>query len=131
MKTLVQSCCLLVFCVVTGKAQTVWLPGKNLIPLRGQTQHIYFLPHATSSVTRPTRKILFVPGDGGWRSFAIQIATGMAAQGNDVYALDTKHYLSSFTHGKQHLTTADVMRDFHELATRIQARPNETISLVG
>ena len=131
MKRLLRISCLMVFGVVTGVAQTAWQPGKNLVPLRGQIQHIYFLPHALGNATTPARKILFAPGDGGWRGFAIQIASGLAAQGNDVYALDTKHYLASFTHGPQHLTTLAVMRDFHELAARMQAQPNETISLVG
>lgn len=109
----------------------VFAPGKNVILIRGQREKLYFLP-STNKAGVP-HKVLFAPGDGGWRGFAITIAEQMAAMGNDVYALDTKRYLSSFT-GKTHLTEKDVMADFHELADRISkqsGKSDERVILVG
>ncbi len=102
-------------------------PGKNTVIIRGQRQKLFFYPGAGPG---PHHKILFAPGDGGHRGFAITIAEKLAASGFDVYAIDTKHYLSSFT-GKTHLTTADVMADFHQLATSISDQPAEKITLAG
>lgn len=105
------------------QAEQALAPGKNVIVIRGQREKLYFLP--ATGKTAVTNKILFAPGDGGWRGFAITIAEQMAAMGNDVYALDTKRYLSSFT-GKTHLTEKDVMADFHELADRIARQSGES-----
>jgi len=48
----------------------------------------------------------------------------------DVYPLDTKHYLSSFT-GKTHLTESDVMADWRRLADCVTGNADEKITLVG
>jgi alpha-beta hydrolase superfamily lysophospholipase len=74
--------------------------------------------------------VLFVPGDGGWRGFAIDLAQVMARTGYDVYGLDTKRYLESFT-GKTALLESDVMGDFREIATWIAQGPATRVSLVG
>jgi dienelactone hydrolase len=100
--------------------------GRNFIWLRGQAEDVYFYP-AQGTVHRP---VLFVPGDGGWRGFAVDLAQVMARAGYDVYGLDTKRYLESFT-SKTSLRETDVMSDFREIAmwtTEGQAAP---ISLVG
>jgi len=73
---------------------------------------------------------LFVPGDGGWRGFAINIAEVIAHAGYDVYGLDTKRYLESFT-GKIPLREADVMSDFREIAKWIVHGQARKVSLVG
>lgn len=102
-------------------------PGKNPVTIRSQRQDLYFYPGAGAA---PHHKVLFAPGDGGHRGFAITIAQKLAGLGYDVYALDTKHYLSSFT-GKTHLTESDVMADFHRLADWITGESGEAITLVG
>jgi dienelactone hydrolase len=101
--------------------------GKNSIVIRGERQKLFFYPGAGIS---PHHKVLFAPGDGGHRGFAITIAEKLAAMGYDVYALDTKHYLSSFT-GKTHLTEPEVMADFHFLRRQFINDADEKITLVG
>ena len=102
-------------------------PGKNSVTIRGQRQKLYFYPGAGAA---PHHKVLFTTGDGGHRGFAITIAEKLAELGYDVYALDTKHYLSSFT-GKTHLTMADVMTDFHQLAGCVTSNSGEKVTLAG
>jgi pimeloyl-ACP methyl ester carboxylesterase len=100
--------------------------GRNTVWIRGQAQDDYFYPAQGS----PRGSVLFVPGDGGWRGFAINIAQAISQAGYDVYGLDTKRYLESFT-GKTPLREGDVMSDFRDLAAWItQAHPTK-VSLVG
>ncbi|MGE0129284.1 MAG: alpha/beta hydrolase [Blastocatellales bacterium] len=101
--------------------------GRNTIAIRGQRQKLYFYPGAGVGAHH---KVLFAPGDGGHRGFAITIAEKLAGMGYDLYALDTRHYLSSFT-GKTHLTAADVMTDFHQLAGIVTGGFDEKITLAG
>jgi fermentation-respiration switch protein FrsA (DUF1100 family) len=102
-------------------------PGKNKFTLRGKEQDLYFLPAKTAG-QRPIGKILYAPGDGGWRGFAITQAKTMAGWGYDVYGIDTKRYLESFT-GKTNLTVSDVMADFHTLAESVDK--DGQVCLVG
>jgi type IV secretory pathway VirJ component len=83
--------------------------GENSVAIREKEQRTYYYPAVGS---RLNRKVLFVPGDGGWRGFAIVVAERMASWGYDVYGLDTSNYLESFTHKDDHLREADVMSDF-------------------
>src|SRR6185295_8774725 len=83
---------LLVFSGVAQAAAT-HTPGRNSAWVRSQAQDIYFYP--AQGALRGS--VLFVPGDGGWRGFAIDIAQVIAQGGYDVYGLDTKRYLESFT----------------------------------
>jgi len=53
-------------------------PGKNSVVIRGQRQKLYFYPGAGAA---PHHKILFAPGDGGHRGFAIKIAENLAIVG--------------------------------------------------
>jgi len=70
--------------------------GKKAVTVRGQKQEIYYYPATGAKLNR---KVLFAPGDGGWRGWAITIAQQMAGWGYDVYGLDTRTYLSGFTGG--------------------------------
>ena len=97
--------------------------------IRGQKQDIYFIAGSPSSMS-PHPRILYAPGDGGWRGFAITIAETMASWGYDVYALDTKRYLEGFS-GKTDLTVGDVMKDFKLIAEQIVKDRNERLTLVG
>lgn len=101
--------------------------GRNLVTLRGQAQQVWFYPATGINLHH---KILFAPGDGGHRGFAITIAEQLSALGYDVYALDTRHYLASFT-GKTPLLPTDVMADFHSLALKIRSQADERITLAG
>lgn len=101
-------------------------PGRNSVSVRGQAQNIYFYP--AQGVLRGA--VIFAPGDGGWRGMAIDIAQAVSRAGYEVYGVDTKRYLESFT-GKTALTETDVMSDFQEIAAWVhQDRPGR-ISLVG
>ncbi len=122
----------LVLCTL-ALSLTGWLhadvprPGKNKLSIRGQEQEVYFYP---ASSPGPHRKILFAPGDGGWRGFAITIAEYLTAEGYDVYGLDTRHYLQSFT-GSAVLTTSDIASDFAQMAQWIRQDTNERVLLIG
>lgn len=98
-------------------AQTLPLrPGANSIAVRGVPQSVYYYPGGGGSAERPC--VLFAPGDGGWRGFAITVAEQVAGWGYDVYGLDTKHYLESFS-GKAALKETDVMTDMRILAEAV------------
>lgn len=102
-------------------------PGRNTVTIRSHKQKIHYYP-ATGA--RVNQKILFAPGDGGWHGWAITVAETMARWGYDVYGLDTKAYLDSFT-GKTALTETDVMNDFREIAEWMTDRSGERVTLVG
>jgi dienelactone hydrolase len=101
-------------------------PGRNSVWVRGQAQDIYFYP--AQGALRGS--VLFVPGDGGWRGFAIDIAQVMSQAGYDVYGLDTRRYLESFT-GKTALRETDVTNDFREIGVWMAQGQAARISLVG
>lgn len=131
MKSLLGMAFLVVLWVTPSTAQNNIHPGKNVVIVRGQAQKLYFIPGAPIPAQPTHHRILFAPGDGGWHGFAITMAKQLAAQGNDVYAFDTKRYLSSFTHGKEHLTPAEVMGDFQQLAELLATPPLDKLTLVG
>ena len=103
--------------------------GKNTIIIRGERQDVYFYP-AEGQLNHPNSKILFAPGDGGWRGFAITVAKIVASWGYDVYGLDTKRYLESFT-DRSTLKETDVMADFQRIAYWITQKSDERVILVG
>lgn len=105
------------------------VPGKNSFLLRGQAQDIYYYP-AQGALKPPAPKILFAPGDGGWRGFAVTIAETVAAWGYDVYGVDTKRYLESFT-GRTTLQEAEVIGDFGRIGDWVRAGAAERVLLVG
>jgi pimeloyl-ACP methyl ester carboxylesterase len=102
-------------------------PGKNEFTIRGQRETVYFYP---AEGTGPHRKILFAPGDGGWRGFAITITEELAKAGYDVYCIDTRRYLESFT-GPVVLSTAEISADFNRMARWIQQGGQERLLLIG
>jgi pimeloyl-ACP methyl ester carboxylesterase len=102
-------------------------PGKNEVTIRSQMQKVYFYPRADAT-QHPT--ILFVPGDRGCEGFAITIAQKLSQLGHDIYCLDTRHYLESFT-GHGGLTTTDIASDFSQLARWIEPNRKTRILLIG
>lgn len=101
-------------------------PGRNAVVVRGQRQDVYYYPAAGKA----KGKVLFAPGDGGWRGFAVAIAQTIAGWGYDVYGLDTKRYLESFT-GRSTLKESEVMRDFRQMAEWALGGANERVLLAG
>jgi pimeloyl-ACP methyl ester carboxylesterase len=101
--------------------------AKNEIAIRGHAQSISLYPAEGAG---QHRKVLFAPGDGGWRGFAITIAEELAKAGYDVYGLDTRRYLKSFT-GSSVLSTEEIASDFNQIARWIQQGTHERVLLVG
>lgn len=102
-------------------------PGKNTVMVRGQQQDVYYY-HATPS--RSLGKVLFVPGDGGWRGFAITIAENLSSSGYEVYGLDTRRYLKSFT-GTKVLETSEIARDLVQLTEWARQGSKDRVLLLG
>jgi dienelactone hydrolase len=101
--------------------------GKNVVTVRGQKQEVYYY---SATGTKLNRKVLFAPGDGGWRGWAITVAQQMAEWGYDVYGVDTKTYLSGFTGGAG-IKESDVMSDFRQIAQWMTKSADERVTLVG
>lgn len=89
-------------------------PGLNAVPLRGQQQEVHYLPARGTSLHH---SILYLPGVGGWEGWAITVAETMASWGYDVYGVDTKRYLDSFTTASSTLTETDVMDDMRAMVS--------------
>lgn len=102
-------------------------PGRNKLSLREQEQEIYFYPAAGVGWQGT---VLFTPGDGGWRGFAVIIAETLAASGYDVYGLDTHRYLESFT-GPRVLKTSEIAADFRQIAAWIAEGKAGRVVLLG
>jgi pimeloyl-ACP methyl ester carboxylesterase len=102
-------------------------PGMNEVIIRGQRQKIYFY---SAEGKGKHRKILFAPGDGGWRGFAITITEELARAGYDVYCIDTRRYLQSFT-GPAVLSTTDIASDFNQTARWVEQGTQERLLFVG
>jgi uncharacterized protein len=122
--SLAVSAMLLLTTIASGETAS---PAIDTMTIRGQKQEIHYYPAAG---TRLNKKLLFAPGVGGWRGWAITVAETMASWGYDVYGLDTKVYLDSFT-GQTPLTETDVMNDFREIAAWMTQRSGERVTLVG
>lgn len=114
---------LLVFCA-TALGQTV---GKNTVYVRGKQQEVYFVPGRGAH----RGIVVYLPGDGGWRGFAITMAENMAGAGYDVYALDTRVYLESFTSRSTTLHLEEIPGDLRQVATWALHGRQERPALVG
>jgi fermentation-respiration switch protein FrsA (DUF1100 family) len=103
-------------------------PTKLAVDIRGQSQEVYFYP----STARPAAgRILFAPGDGGWRGFALTVAATASSWGYDVYGLDTKRYLESFTTSKSALRPEEIMADMRMLAEKLRRSSGDKIIFAG
>ncbi len=102
-------------------------PGKNSVVLRGQAQEVHSYPAAGGR----TGALLFLPGDGGWRGFAVDIASGASSCGYDVFGWDTKVYLEGFTPGRATLTEAQVAADFRAMAGMLTRGNPERLVVAG
>lgn len=102
-------------------------PGKNGVTVRGQQQDVYcYRAKRTPSI----RMVLFVPGDGGWRGFAVTIAENLASSGYDVCGLDARRYLLSFT-GTKVLETSEIAHDLGQLAEWMRQGGRDRVLLLG
>ena len=101
--------------------------GKNELTIRAHQEKIDFY---AAEGPGPHPRILFAPGDGGCRGFAIRITEELAKSGYDAFCLDTRHYLESFT-GRPVLSTNEIASDFGEITRWIQQGRRDRILLVG
>jgi hypothetical protein len=60
-------------------------PAKLAVDICGQSQEVHFY---ASTVKPPTGRILFAPGDGGWRGFAPTLAETASSWGYEVHGFD-------------------------------------------
>ncbi len=103
-------------------------PAKLAVDIRGQSQEVYFY---ASTVKPPVGRILFAPGDGGWRGFALTLAETASSWGYDVYGFDTKRYLESFTTSKGALRPEEVMADMRMLAEKLRRSSGDRFIFAG
>lgn len=97
------------------------------VDIRGKKQKIFC--YQPSGEIRH-HKILFAPGDRGLAGFAVVIANNISSWGYEVYVLDTRRYLESFS-GKGSLKITDVMSDLPEIVRRINRNERDRFTLVG
>lgn len=119
--------CAGLLCAGSAQAQAP-APGKNMVSIRGRQQEIYFL---RGQGPAPHCKVIYAPGDGGWRGFGVTIAEQIAAAGCDVYGLNTRTYLSSFTSGSSGLAPADIARDYRQIADWARQGSGAPVILAG
>ena len=68
----------------------------------------------------PRGTIIMGSGDVGWVGLAVSMAQQLNASGYTVAGVNVRQYLSAFSDGKSHLTTADVPRDYRVIADRLR-----------
>jgi dienelactone hydrolase len=103
-------------------------PVKVAMDIRGQSQDVYFY---ASTMKPPAGRILFAPGDGGWRGFALTVAETASEWGYEVYGFDTKRYLESFTTGKGALRPEEVGADMRMLAEKLRRSSGDGLIFAG
>jgi pimeloyl-ACP methyl ester carboxylesterase len=101
--------------------------GRNFIDIRGHAQDVYYYP--ARGAARGT--VLFLPGDGGWRGFALDMAEELAGSGMDVYGWDVKRYLSEFTAAGTTLSQEAIQADTAALAEQLGATGSRKFVLAG
>jgi dienelactone hydrolase len=101
--------------------------GRNDVTIRGEKQAVYHIPPTGTPLNHT---VLYAPGIGGWKGWGITIAETMASWGYDVYGVDTKIYVDSFT-GKTTLSEADVTRDMNELGQWASHSSGKPVTFVG
>jgi fermentation-respiration switch protein FrsA (DUF1100 family) len=102
--------------------------GRLPLSIRGQPQDVFVYP----ATARPLMgRVIFASGDGGWRGLAVTIAETMASWGYEVYGLDTKRYLESFTAGKTALRESEVMADMRAIAEAVQKGSEDRLIFAG
>lgn len=104
--------------------------GKNTLIIRGKQIDIYFYP-AAKVAGNPKGKILYTPGNAGMKRMAVTMAKTMASWGYEVYGLDVKKYLESFTGDNLKLKATDVMADYRSLVKWMTSGKTDPVTLVG
>jgi fermentation-respiration switch protein FrsA (DUF1100 family) len=113
------------FWVVVAALLAAGDPPGTKLALRGQEQelHLYGQRGGPAAVV--------ASGDGGWIHLAPYVSEFLAARGYFVVGLDSRHYLSSFTHGSRTLAPEDVPGDFARLLDYASEGGRDRPLLVG
>lgn len=106
----------------TGRAEERWP-----FSLRGQVQEVTRYRAAAPASTA----VVFLPGDGGWRGFAVDMARSLAGAGFDVYGWDVKRYLSGFTSARGPLREGEIQADLAAWAQALRQSGYRNVVLVG
>jgi pimeloyl-ACP methyl ester carboxylesterase len=113
---------------VCALAPAALIPGWNEVRIRDVAQDVLRIP---AHSPRQSASVLFLPGDGGWRGAAKDIAQAIAGSGYEVYVWDTKRYLASFTRGKSTLREEQIASDFAAMRVALGSTTNERFVLLG
>ncbi|MBY0506177.1 MAG: alpha/beta hydrolase [Bryobacteraceae bacterium] len=96
-------------------AATLWGEESLAWHLRGQPQEVTLY-----RATGPAKgAVLFLPGDGGWRGFAIDMARSLSKNGFDVYGWDVKQYLTGFTASQGPLSEKQMQADVEAMTQQV------------
>lgn len=102
--------------------------GDSLsISFRGKEQQLARLRPAA----QPPAVVIFLPGDGGWRGRAVEIAGKISSMGYEVYGFDTRKYLEAFSEGGSHLSHAQLASDMCDLARQVRVSAGRPVILAG
>lgn len=111
---------LLLFTILAGDSVPFTIRGKALELTRLQ---------AASGDAKAT--VVFLPGDGGWRGAAIDMARAITTWNYDVYALDTKQYLETFSQNGSKLSVEQLSTDMRSMAEQLRGRSSRPLIFVG
>lgn len=92
--------------------------------IRGKAQKLI---HVGGKPVKGMATVIFLPGDGGWRGSAINMAESISSFGYEVYGFDTKAYLEEFSKDGLRLTPGQMGEDLRCVCRQVR-RP---VILVG
>jgi pimeloyl-ACP methyl ester carboxylesterase len=121
---------LLLTLVMAAAALAAAKPVREAFVLRGHEQILYHVPAETQQAGKHL-SILFIPGDGGWHGAAVDMARMMASLGYEVYGLDVRRYLESFTKGHGALTGDQMAADMEQAVRQVASTGGRPLLLAG
>jgi dienelactone hydrolase len=103
--------------------------GDEFVPvsLRGRAQILAKIKPAQPAAAA----VIFLPGDGGWRGAAIEMARTIASWGYEVYGFDTKRYLEMCAQDRSGVTSGRLADDMRGLTEQVRSLSAKPVILVG
>jgi dienelactone hydrolase len=93
---------------------------KVPITIRGHSLTLEWYPPAGAGPSKGS--ILMGSGDVGWVGLAVDLAEQLSNEGYGVIGINVRQYLSSFTSGRDHVTTDQVPADYAAIAALFRDR---------
>lgn len=90
------------------------------VSIRGKTIAVEFYSPAPGVAPKGT--VLMGSGDVGWVGLAVDLSQFLASEGYAVCGINVRQYLSTFTSGSEHVTTAQVPGDYAAIAAVLRGR---------